>query len=80
MKVADLLGGQAVFIDANVFVYHFRPDPLLGTLCDQLLRRIENQEVQGFTSAHALNEMAHRLMTDEASQLFGCDTRSQVEL
>jgi predicted nucleic acid-binding protein len=71
MKLADLLARQAVFIDANVFVYYFRPDPVLAPPCAQLLRRIENQEIQGFTSAHVLSEMVHRLMTDEASQRFG---------
>ena len=71
MKFADLLAGHAVFIDANAFIYYFRPDPVLGPPCAQLLQRVENQEVQGFTSSHVLSEMVHRLMTDEASQQFG---------
>jgi len=25
--------GDAVFVDANTFVYHFAPDPLLGASC-----------------------------------------------
>jgi predicted nucleic acid-binding protein len=62
---------QAVFVDANVFLFYFRPDPVLGPPCDQLLRRIENGDIQGFPSAHVLNEMAHRLMTEEARQRFG---------
>jgi predicted nucleic acid-binding protein len=33
--------------------------------------RIENQAISGFTSAHVLNEVAHRLMTLEASLRFG---------
>src|SRR5687768_2416627 len=71
MKFEDLLAGQAVFIDANIFIYYFRPDPVLAPSCTQLLQRIENQELQGFTSAHVLSEIAHRMMTDEASQRFG---------
>jgi predicted nucleic acid-binding protein len=35
------------------------------------LERIENGELQGFTSAHVLTETAHRLMTLEACATFG---------
>jgi predicted nucleic acid-binding protein len=71
MTFLDILTGQAVFVDANIFLFNFRPDPVLGPPCDQLLRRIENGDIQGFTSAHVLNEMVHRLMTEEAHQRFG---------
>jgi predicted nucleic acid-binding protein len=71
MTFADIPAGQAIFIDANILIYYFRPDPVLGSACDQLLQRIENQEIDGFTSSHVLSETAHRLMTDEASQRFG---------
>jgi predicted nucleic acid-binding protein len=71
MTFVDILAGQSIFIDAKIFLFYFRPDPVLGPPCDQLLRRIENGDVQGFTSAHVLNELSHRLMTEEAHQRFG---------
>jgi predicted nucleic acid-binding protein len=71
MTFADLVTGEAIFIDANTLVYHFAPDPLYGRACAQLVERIENQEIQGFTSTHILTEVAHRLMTIEASTVFG---------
>ena len=40
-------------------------------MCDQLLQRVANQELTGFTSAHVVAEMAHRLMTIEAASLLG---------
>ena len=43
MTFADLQLGDAVFLDAKPFIYHFTPDPLLGPPCSQLLQRIENQ-------------------------------------
>lgn len=70
MTFGELPAGQALFIDANILVYYFRPDPVLGPACEQLLQRIENQDLYGFTAAHVLSETAHRLMTDEASQRF----------
>ncbi len=71
MTFADLTAGDAVFLDANIFVYHFGSDPTVGPACGQLVQRIENHEIQGFTSTHILTEAAHRLMTVEASTLFG---------
>jgi predicted nucleic acid-binding protein len=49
MIFADLQSGDAVFLDANIFIYHFAPDPALGPPCSQLLQRLENQEFLGFT-------------------------------
>jgi predicted nucleic acid-binding protein len=66
MTFPDLVAGDAVFIDANTFVYHFAPDPRWGGPCGQLLQRIQNQEIAGHTSAAILTEVAHRLMTIEA--------------
>lgn len=74
MTLVDLVLGDAVFVDANTFVYHFAPDPLLGAPCTQFLRRIENQEIQGFTSTAIASEVAHRLMTIEARAVYGWST------
>src|SRR5947207_16012358 len=71
MTFADLVAGDSVFLDANTFIYHYGPDPALGPACSQLLQRIENQELTGFTSVHLLAEVVHKLMTIEANALFG---------
>jgi len=71
MIFADLQLGDSVFLDANTFIYHSAPDPVLGPPCSQLLQRIENQELQGFTSLHLLPEVAHKLMTTEANARLG---------
>jgi predicted nucleic acid-binding protein len=71
MTFADLVKGDSLFLDANTLVYHFEPHPTLGSLCTQLLLRIEQQELIGCTSTHVLTEVAHRLMMIEASLLPG---------
>jgi predicted nucleic acid-binding protein len=71
MTFADLVAGDAVFVDANPFTYHFQPHPAWGPPCTDLLRRIENQELIGYTSTHVLSEVSHRLMTIQASALLG---------
>jgi predicted nucleic acid-binding protein len=71
MTFADLVAGDALFVDANILTYHFQPHPVWGPACSQLLQRIENRELVASTSTHVLSEVSHRLMTIEASVLFG---------
>jgi len=71
MTFADIPSGMAIFLDANTFVYHLIAHPVFGPPCTDLLDRIEHQAFQGFSSSQVLGEMAHRLMTLEAQQLFG---------
>ena len=71
MIFPDLPAGHSVFLDANVLVYHFAPDPDFGAYCTALIGRIDNGELYGLTSTHVLSETAHRLMAIEASALFG---------
>lgn len=71
MTFDSISAGTSLFVDANVFVYAVTNDVRYGVDCQALLQRIENQEIQGFTLAHVIAEMAHRLMTIEASTAFG---------
>jgi predicted nucleic acid-binding protein len=66
MTFADLQTGDAVFLDANTLIYHFTNHPRFGAACTALLERIEHKEIQGFTSALCLADVAHRVMTIEA--------------
>jgi predicted nucleic acid-binding protein len=71
MIFADIPATESVFVDANVFVYNFGPDPSFGPPSRGLLERIETGDVTGYTSTHVLHDVAHRLMTLEACQAFG---------
>lgn len=63
MKLDDLQAGEQVFLDANIFVYHF-----LGHSadCRQLLSRCYQGALHGITSSFIVAEVMHRLMTAEA--------------
>jgi predicted nucleic acid-binding protein len=71
MIFADLVAGDAVFVDANTLIYYFGPHPTFGAACRQLMQRIESQDLLGFTSTHVLGEVAHQLMIAEALTLPG---------
>jgi predicted nucleic acid-binding protein len=71
MSFALIPSGAALFFDANTLLYHFSNDPRYGAACTQLLKRVELRDLEGFTSAHVLADVAHRLMTLEAISLKG---------
>jgi len=63
MTLAKLLDGDSVFIDANIFIYHFggrSPE------CKAFLERCARRELLGYTSTPILAEVLHRLMIAEA--------------
>lgn len=71
MNFSHLASGSSVFLDANVFVYDFGPDPVYGPPSRVLLNRVETGDLTGFMSAHVFNDVAYRLLTLEACQLLG---------
>ncbi len=71
MTFTGLPAGATIFLDANPLVYHFAADPVFGPACNQLITRIQNQQILGLTSTHVLSEAAHHLMTLEAAAMFG---------
>jgi len=64
MALTEIPPGSAVFVDANIFIYHFAGR---SAECSAFLRRIEAGEVQGLTGPVSLLEVVHRLMMFEAA-------------
>ena len=63
MSLAELPDGDSVFIDANIFIYHFggrSPE------CKAFLERCARRELLGYTATPVLAEVLHRLMIAEA--------------
>src|SRR5438309_11199097 len=71
MTFDAITAGETIFVDANILLYYFTADPRYGAACKKLIDRIANRDLTGFTSAHMLQEVVHRLMTIEACQRFG---------
>ena len=68
--LAALPSGGRVFIDANIFIYHFTHTPLTAA-CTKFLQRVEVGDIEGITSVITLAEVAHRLMILEGIQIHG---------
>jgi predicted nucleic acid-binding protein len=65
MRFDAIEEGSAIFVDANVFIYHFVG---ASPQCTGLLARCESRQLRGSTSVLVLAEVCHRLMTVEAVQ------------
>ncbi|HEV8717007.1 MAG TPA: type II toxin-antitoxin system VapC family toxin [Candidatus Binatia bacterium] len=70
--------GSRIFIDANVFIYHFTQTPLTAA-CTAFLQRVEAGDLYGITSIVILAEVAHRLMILEAIRTLGLSSRTAVK-
>ncbi len=65
MNTDQVPTGATIFIDANIFIYHFTAQ---SPACSTFLRRCQDNEIIGCTSAGSVAEMLHRLMIAEAVQ------------
>jgi predicted nucleic acid-binding protein len=63
LPLPELATGQTIFIDANIFIYHFAG---LSQECSSFLERCERGDLWGITGVHILLEVLHRLMMIEA--------------
>ncbi len=63
MTLRDINPGTEVFIDSNIFIYHFTG---VSNECSEFLSRCEDGEIIGITSVNVLLEVLHRLMMIEA--------------
>jgi len=62
-KLSGVPDDARVFVDANIFVYHFTG---ISPECSRFLERCERGKVTGLTGVHVLLEVLHRLMLVEA--------------
>ena len=63
MRLKNIPPGTEVFIDANIFIYHFTGN---SAECSEFLSRCEEAVLKGSTSTIVVAEVMHRLMLAEA--------------
>lgn len=63
MRLDTIPSGTEVFIDANIFIYHFTGG---SKDCTDFLSRCEQGDLVGITSVIVILEVLHRLMMIEA--------------
>ncbi len=67
--------GTRIFIDSNIFIYHFlgQSEP-----CRSLLEMAEELEIRAYASTVVLAEVLHKLMITEAAEKFGVKPHDAV--
>lgn len=63
MRLDSIESGSEIFIDANIFIYHFTG---VSKESNVFLSRCEEGDLRGITSINVLLEVLHRLMMIEA--------------
>ncbi|MBI4688574.1 MAG: type II toxin-antitoxin system VapC family toxin [Nitrospirae bacterium] len=76
MFLHEIEAGSKVFIDTNVFVYHFSNGSKFNKSCTDFLYRVEMSQIHGVTSAGIIMEASHRLMMVEASSVLAIEIRN----
>lgn len=66
MFLYDLEDGSSIFIDANIFIYHFSKESKLNIASSNFLERVEGRNIIGLTSISIVQEVTHRMMIVEA--------------
>jgi len=77
MFLEEIPSGTSVFIDSNIFIYHFLD---ISQSCTDFLCRVEDEEVVGYTSTVVLAEVLHRLMIAEVVEKYNTKSREAVRL
>jgi predicted nucleic acid-binding protein len=80
LKLTEIPDAEKVFIDANIFLYSAFDHPIFGRNCRDLLTRVENKEVRGFSSDYVLGEVFHKLTVAEISSVYGVEVRKAKKL
>lgn len=63
MKLTEIKAGESLFVDSNIFIYHFTG---VSDECTDFLSRCERKELIGVTSVNVILEVLHRLLMIEA--------------
>jgi predicted nucleic acid-binding protein len=67
MKVNELQEGEAMFIDANIFIFHVLSGSEYSEASTQLLERVERGEINAVTNVLVLNEVTFKILMAELS-------------
>ena len=63
MKLTETKTGSGIFVDSNIFIYHFTG---VSDECSDFLSRCERGELIAMTTVNVILEVLHRLMMVEA--------------
>ena len=76
MFLDEIPTGTRVFVDSNIFIYHFLG---ISESCTSFLSRAESQDIVAYTSTIVLAEVLHRLMIAEVVERYNLKPKDALE-
>lgn len=76
--LSEVPSGLEIFVDANIFIYHFSGPTEFTEPCFNFLLRIEEGDLIGYTSTTVLTEILHRLMIIEATEKLDIEPKNAI--
>lgn len=76
MFLDEIPTGTRVFVDSNIFIYHFLG---VSESCTSFLSRAESQDIIAYTSTIVLTEVLHRLMIAEVVERYNLKPKDALE-
>ena len=76
MFLDEVPDGTKIFVDSNIFIYHFLG---ISESCTSFLSRAESQDVIAYTSTTVLAEVLHRLMIAEVVGRYNLKPKDALE-
>ncbi len=80
MVFTEIPDNTKVFVDANIFIYHFSNFEKFAESCLRFFQKIEDRKIIGYTSTLVVAEILHRLMIMEATMKFEIPPNKIVKL
>lgn len=79
MNLSSIPSGTLVFIDANIFLYEVFDDPDFGEASYKFIKKVEGEDIKGFTTTLVLDEVLFKMLTMEASNKLGVPLKKAVD-
>ena len=76
MRIDRISDNSTVYLDANIFLYHYED---ISPDCSSLLERVERGKIKAVTSTRILDEVLHRRLIAEAISLYGWSIKQVVK-
>ena len=73
MKLIDFNLDEDIFIDSNIFCYHFDKNSPYQQICTQFLNKVEQRVINGVISDIIIDEIIYVLLIQKGSELLNTD-------
>ncbi len=66
-NLANFAADKAIFVDANIFLFHAFDDERYGQVATAFLTKIENEEIEALTSSLVIDEVLFKILVQAAA-------------